>query len=145
MLVLMHMRAEGFVQSMFRMGELTAQNEAEKRIFWLCAQAESRHLGYGVMYLKYVLEPEPQRREEIPFYLDEAENADPETGTSGINAAECLIVVLAGGRDNPDEGFNKFMALRKRQVREYVHRLQVEGLGNRVDRMDPIMRMALET
>ncbi len=145
MSVLMHVQAEGFIQSMFRMGELIAQNEAEKRIFRLCAQDESRHLGYGVMHLKYVLEHEPERREEIHSYLDEAENADPETGTFGINVAECLIVLLAGGRDNPDEGFNKFMALRKRQVNEYIHRLQVAGLGDRVDRMDPIMRMALET
>ena len=144
MSVLMHVQAEGFIQSMFRMGELIAQNEAEKRIFRLCAQDESRHLGYGVMHLKYVLEHEPERREEIHSYLDEAESADPETGTFGINVAESLIVLLAGGRDNPDEGFNKFMALRKRQVNEYIHRLQVAGLGDRVDRMDPIMRMALE-
>ena len=144
MSVLMHVQAEGFIQSMFRMGELIAQNNAEKRIFRLCAQDESRHLGYGVMHLKYVLEHEPERREEIHSYLDEAEAADPETGTFGINVAESLIVLLAGGRDNPDEGFNKFMALRKRQVNEYIHRLQVAGLGDRVDRMDPIMRMALE-
>ena len=145
MSVLMHVQAEGFIQSMFRMGELIAQNEAEKRMFRLCAQDESRHLGYGVMHLKYVLEYEPERREEIHSYLDEAENADPETGTFGINVAECLIVLLGGGTENPDEGFNKFMALRKRQVQEYIHRLEVAGLGDRVDRMDPIMRMALET
>ncbi len=145
MSVLMHVQAEGFIQSMFRMGELIAQNEAEKRIFRLCAQDESRHLGYGVMHLKYVLEHEPERREEIHSYLDESENADPETGTFGINVAECLIVLLGGGTENPDEGFNKFMALRKRQVQEYIHRLEVAGLGDRVDRMDPIMRMALET
>jgi hypothetical protein len=145
MSVLMHVQAEGFIQSMFRMGELIAQNEAEKRMFRLCAQDESRHLGYGVMHLKYVMANEPERREEIHSYLDEAENADPETGTFGVNVAESLIVLLAGGRDNPDEGFNKFMALRKRQVQEYIHRLNVAGLDDRVDRMDPIMRMALET
>ena len=145
MSVLMHVQAEGFIQSMFRMGELIAQNEAEKRIFRLCAQDESRHLGYGVMHLKYLLETEPERREEIHGYLDQAENADPETGTFGINVAESLIVLLGGGKDHTDEGFNKFMALRKRQVQEYIHRLDVAGLDDRIDRMDPIMRMALET
>ncbi len=145
MSVLMHVQAEGFIQSMFRMGELIAQSDAEKRIFRLCAQDESRHLGYGVMHLKYVLEHEPWRREEIHAYLDEAENADPETGTFGINVAESLIILLGGGKKNSDEGFNKFMALRKRQVQEYLHRLEVAGLGDRLDRMDPIMRMALET
>jgi hypothetical protein len=145
MSAIMHVQAEGFVQSMFRMGELIAQNEAEKRMFRLCAQDESRHLGFGVMHLKYTLEHEPERREEIHAYLDESENADPETGTFGIQVAEALILLLGGGRDNTDEGFNKFMALRKRQVQEYLHRLTVAGLDDRYDRMDPIMRMALET
>ena len=144
MSVLMHVQAEGFIQSMFRMGELIAQNDAEKRMFRLCAQDESRHLGYGVMHLKYVLAEEPWRREEIHSYLDEAENADPETGTFGIQVAEALIVLLGGGKNKADEGFNKFMALRKRQVHEYIHRLNVAGLDDRVERMDPVMRMALE-
>lgn len=145
MSTIMHVQAEGFIQSMFRMGELIAQNDAEKRMFRLCAQDESRHLGFGVMHLKYVLENEPWRKEEIHSYLDESENADPETGTFGINVAESLIVLLGGGRKNSDEGFNKFMALRKRQVQEYIHRLTVAGLDDRVERMDPIMRMAIET
>jgi hypothetical protein len=144
MSAIMHVQAEGFVQSMFRMGELIAQNEAEKRIFRLCAQDESRHLGFGVMHMKYVLENEPWRREEIHSYLDESENADPETGTFGIQVAESLIVLLGGGKDNADEGFKRFMALRKRQVQEYLHRLTVAGLDDRYDRMDPLMKMALE-
>ena len=144
MSTIMHVQAEGFIQSMFRMGELIAQNEAEKRIFRLCAQDESRHLGFGVMHLKYVLEHEPWRREEIHSYLDESENADPETGTFGIQVAESLIVLLGGGKNNSDEGFNKFMALRKRQVQEYLHRLDVAGLDDRRERMDPMMRMMLE-
>ena len=145
MSTIMHVQAEGFIQSMFRMGELIAQNDAEKRMFRLCAQDESRHLGFGVMHLKYVLENEPWRKEEIHSYLDESENADPETGTFGINVAESLIVLLGGGRKNSDEGFNRFMALRKRQVQEYIHRLQVAGLDDRVERMDPVMRMAIES
>lgn len=144
MSAIMHVQAEGFIQSMFRMGELIAQNEAEKRIFRLCAQDESRHLGFGVMHLKYVLENEPERREEIHSYLDESENADPETGTFGIQVAESLIILLGGGKKNSDEGFNKFMALRKRQVQEYIHRLDVAGLDDRRERLDPVMRMALE-
>ena len=144
MSAIMHVQAEGFIQSMFRMGELIAQNEAEKRIFRLCAQDESRHLGFGVMHLKYVLENEPERREEIHSYLDESETADPETGTFGIQVAESLIILLGGGKKNSDEGFKKFMALRKRQVQEYIHRLDVAGLDDRRERMDPVMRMALE-
>jgi hypothetical protein len=74
---IMHVQAEGFIQSMFRMGELVANNDVEKRMFRMCAQDESRHLGFGVMHLKYVLEHEPERREEIHSYFDEAERTEP--------------------------------------------------------------------
>jgi len=145
MSAIMHVQAEGFVQSMFRMGELIAKNEAEKRMFRLCAQDESRHLGFGVMHLKYTLEVQPWRREEIHGYLDESENADPQTGTFGINVAEALIILLGGGRDNTDEGFNRFLALRRRQMQEYLHRLDVAGLDDRLERMDPAIRFMIQT
>ena len=141
---IMHVQAEGFVQSMFRMGELVANSDVEKRIFRMCAQDESRHLGFGVMHLKYVLETEPERREEIHSYFDEAENADPETGTFGPSVAESLIILLGKGSQNFDDGFNKFLALQKRQANEYMHRLSVAGLGDRRERMDPNMRVFLD-
>lgn len=143
MSAIMHVQAEGFVQSLFRMGELVAQNDVEKRIFRMCAQDESRHLGFGVMHLKYVLEHEPERREEIHHYLDESEAADPETGTFGEATAEALIVLLGGGKDKVDEGYQKFLALRRRQVNEYMHRLEVAGLGERRQRMDAGLAMFL--
>ncbi len=143
MSAIMHVQAEGFVQSLFRMGELVATNDVEKRIFRMCAQDESRHLGFGVMHLKYVLEKEPERREEIHHYLDESEAADPETGTFGDATAEALIILLGGGKDKIDEGYQKFLALRRRQVNEYMHRLEVAGLGDRRERMNQGMAMFL--
>src|SRR3989304_2736920 len=59
MSAIMHVFAEGFIQSLFRTGEYVSFNEAEKRIYRLCYQDESRHLGFGVMHLKYILETEP--------------------------------------------------------------------------------------
>jgi len=139
---IMHVQAEGFVQSMFRMGELVSNSDVEKRIFRLCAQDESRHLGFGVMHLKYVLETEPERREEIHSYLDEAEGFDPENGTFGPDVASALIMLL--GKGDIDEGFGKFLALQKRQVNEYMHRLSVAGLPERRERMHPNMAVFLE-
>lgn len=139
---IMHVQAEGFVQSMFRMGELVANNDVEKRIFRMCAQDESRHLGFGVMHLKYVLETAPERREEIHSYFDTAERTDPGNGTFGQSVAESLTILLGNG--DMDEGSKKFLALQKRQVNEYVHRLTVAGLGERRDRIDPNMRPLLE-
>ena len=55
----LHLVGEGFVQSLFRMGEMFAQSEVDKRMFRLAAQDESRHVAFGVMHMKYVMEVEP--------------------------------------------------------------------------------------
>ena len=69
----LHISGEGAVLTMFRMGELFGQNEAEKVMYRLCAQDEARHVAFGVMHLRFLSETAPERREEIEFYLDEAE------------------------------------------------------------------------
>jgi len=141
MSVLMHVQAEGFVQSMFRMGELIGQTDADKRIFRMSAQDESRHLAFGVMHLKYVLDTEPERREEIHHYLDKAEGDAAGGGSGDVTfpaVFEALCVLLGGGFDKFDEGLQKFLLLRKRQINEYVHRLEVAGLGDRRNRLGPL-------
>ena len=137
MSVLMHVLAEGFVQSLFRMGELIGQNDVEKRIFRLCAQDESRHLAFGVMHLKYTLETAPERREEIHHYLDKEEELfnTPDARNVGLN--EALAVLLGGGKDKIDVGYQKLLAVTKKQVNEYMHRLEVCGLGDRRERVHP--------
>ncbi|MGE5594777.1 MAG: hypothetical protein ACM3S1_01930 [Hyphomicrobiales bacterium] len=141
MSVLMHVQAEGFVQSMFRMGELIGQTEADKRIFRMSAQDESRHLAFGVMHLKYVLDTEPERREEIHHYLDKAEGDAAGGGSGDVTfppVFESLCILLGGGVDKFDEGVQKFLLLRKRQINEYLHRLEVAGLGDRRQRIGPL-------
>ena len=141
MSVLMHVQAEGFVQSMFRMGELIGQTEADKRIFRMSAQDESRHLAFGVMHLRYVMDMEPERAEEIHHYLDKAEGDAAGGGSGDVTfppVFESLCLLLGGGRDKFDEGVEKFLLLRKRQINEYLHRLNVAGL-DRKDRIGPLM------
>ncbi len=147
MSVLMHIQAEGFVQSMFRMGELIGKTEADKRIFRLSAQDESRHLAFGVMHLKYVLDTEPERREEIHHYLDKAEGDAAGGGSGDVTfppVFEALCILLGGGKDKFDEGVQKFLLLRKRQVNEYLHRLEVAGLGDRRQRVGPLLRQFVD-
>jgi hypothetical protein len=145
MSALMHVLAEGFVQTMFRTGEFIAQNEAEKTIFRLCAQDESRHVGFGVMHLRYVLEHAPERREEIHHYLDRAEQLfghPSDGGNAGLQ--EALLITMGGGKKNIDRGAQLAMALNKKQANEYMHRLEVAGLGDRRYRMNPALAMALD-
>ena len=147
----LHIVGEGFVQSVFRMGELIAHSEVDKRIFRLAAQDESRHVAFGVMHMKHMLETEPERREEVHTYLDRMEGqvgvVPNQSGlTGGGETTEALAILLGGGSDEVrlNEGYNKLMAVRRRQLKEYVHRLEVAGLGDRIERMPARMRAFVE-
>lgn len=148
MTAMLHLVGEGFVQTLFRMGELIAQNEAEKKIFRLAAQDESRHLAFGVTHLKYLMDTEPWRKEEIHTYLDLQEGALGQSQQAGLTTnpltGEALAILAGGGIDHIDEGYAKLMIMRKRQVNEYMHRLEVIGMGDRRERMAPMLRDLLD-
>ena len=146
----LHLVGEGFVQSMFRMGELIAHSEVDKKIFRLSAQDESRHVAFGVMHMKYLLSVEPERREEVHTYLDRMEGQVGSTPnqsglTGGGDTTEALAILLGGGKSESqlNEGYTKLMAVRRRQFTEYVHRLDVVGLGDRRERMPERIRAFL--
>ncbi len=135
----LHISGEGSVLTLFRMGELMSYNDAEKHIYRLCAQDESRHVAFGVMHLKYLGAIDTERREEIQCYLDEAERALV-IGASGQNPAArglpsnaALAILLGGGDDKVDEGMKTLLAVRQRQVKEYVQRVRVAGFGERFE------------
>lgn len=133
----LHVAGEGAVLSIFRMGELMAYNEAEKRIYRLCAQDEARHVAFGVMHLRYLSETAPERREEVHCYLDESERSliagqqNPAARQNMIS--ESLALLLGGGKEKYDEGYKKLMAIRKRQVKEYMQRVKSAGFGERFE------------
>jgi len=70
---LMHLLGEGLVLDIFRMGELIAPTDVEKRIFRMCMQDEARHVAYGTMHLRYRLERDPSMAEDFHAYLDKGE------------------------------------------------------------------------
>jgi hypothetical protein len=146
---ILHVQGEGLVQSIFRMGEYIATNDAEKRIFRLAAQDESRHVAFGVMHLKYILETQPWRREEIHGYLDYAEPVVRGGSTGGVAGGsptfgQSLGALFAHKLGDQDKGIDMTMAAFNRQLREYMHRLEVAGLPERRDRLHPQLKAALE-
>jgi hypothetical protein len=157
MSAIMHVQGEGLVQSIFRMGEYIATNEAEKRIFRLSAQDESRHVAFGVMHLKYILETEPERREEIHSYLEKAEpligagggaagaggNQGPVAGGSPIFGSS-LGVLFGHSLGSADEGGRMALAAFRRQLNEYMHRLEVAGMGERRYRLPAQIQALLD-
>ena len=150
MSAIMHVQGEGLVQSIFRMGEYIATNEAEKRIFRLSAQDESRHVAFGVMHLKYILETEPERREEIHSYLEKAEpligaggGSAPVAGGSPIFGTS-LGMLFGHSLGSAEEGGKMALAAFRRQLNEYMHRLEVAGMGERRYRLPPMIQAILE-
>ena len=132
----LHVSGEGSVLTLFRMGELMAQNEAEKVIYRLCAQDEARHVAFGVMHLRYMAETAPDRREEIHCYLDEAEGGLIGAGNPVGQLAptsESMAIILGGGKEHFDDGMNKIIAIRRRQLREYQKRVVSAGFGERFE------------
>jgi hypothetical protein len=147
----LHLVGEGFVQSLFRMGELIAHSEVDKRIFRLAAQDESRHVAFGVMHMKHFLETEPERREEVHTYLDRMEGQVGVTPnqaglTGGGDTTEALAILLGGGKSEAqlNDGYQKLLAVRRRQFNEYMHRLDVVGLGDRRERLPERVRAFID-
>ncbi len=129
----LHIVAEGFVQSIFRMGELIGKNEADKRIFRLAAQDESRHVAFGVMHCKHLIETQPERKEEIANYIQRQGGGGGASIATGNTTSEALAILLGGGKDNIDEGYKMLMAARQKQAKELAQRLKVVGLTEMAD------------
>ena len=146
---ILHVQGEGLVQSIFRMGEYIATCPAEKRMFRLAAQDESRHVAFGVMHLKYILETQPWRREEIHSYLNYAEPAIQGGSAGGVaggspHFGQSLGVLFSYRLGSDEEGQNMTMVAFRRQMQEYMHRLDVAGLTDRRERISPQFKMMLE-
>jgi hypothetical protein len=93
------------------------------------------------------VETEPDRKEELHHYLDIQEGALGQSqGSLSTNPAtsEALAILAGGGIEHLDEGMQKVMIMRKKQINEYMHRLEVIGLGDRRERMAPNMKIFLE-
>jgi hypothetical protein len=127
MLARLHLFGEGRVLTFFRLGELIAQNEAEKTIFRLCAQDESRHVAFGCLQLRYLIAEDPDRIEEIHEALDIAEQRVLELGATP-EQLEPFLILLGGGVDKMDAGMEKFAYMRKKIVQEYLQRCHSIGL-----------------
>jgi len=138
MVVIQMVLHDGFTLAQLAHGEAFAHNGAEKLIFRLAMQDKARHVAYGIGHLKHVLIHRPNRRQEMQRYLEKGERAlivdDRDTPTR-----EALAILLGGGKSESqlNEGYNRLLAVRRKQFNEYVHRLDVVGLGDRRERMHP--------
>ena len=137
----LHISGEGLVLSIFRMGELMSYNDTEKAIYRLAASDESRHVAFGVMHLQYLSQTDPERKAEIHSYLDEIEMGlvqgfgGQNPAARGTPSSMALAILLGGGTDEASvrEGEQISLAVRQRQIKEYMQRVRVAGFGDRFE------------
>jgi hypothetical protein len=142
---LMHLLGEGFVLDIFRMGELIAPTDVEKRIFRMCMQDEARHVAYGTMHIRYAIEHDPDVAEEIHEALDHGELVLTDFG-GAPDVSTALAVLLAGGVEHvEDKGFPLSMELSKKQFSSYLARCERAGIS-RLDRTKiPLELLGIDT
>ncbi len=126
---LLHLLGEGFVLDIFRMGELIAPSDVEKRMFRMCMQDEARHVAYGTMHLRYAVEQDPDVAEEIHEALDHGERILVDFGAAP-DVSTALAVLLAGGVDHlEDKGFPLALEMNKKQFTSYLARCERAGIS----------------
>ena len=85
--------------------------------------------------------------DEIHHYLDRVETTlapDPTDDPVSFALFEALAILMGGGIKNIDSGINMSMQVQKKRVNEYMHRLNVAGLGDRRERMNPMLKQFLD-
>ena len=140
----LHVLGEGFVQTIFRAGEYLGKSEPEKKIFRLCLQDESRHVAFGTMHLKYLLESQPDRRAEVHKYLDYVESQLSDGAAIGLDVPMSLATLMAGSADRIEEGFKMVGELNRKVVEEYLQRLSAAGMPERRERLDAKLQRMLK-
>ena len=128
---------DSFVLSLYQMLAALAQNDAEVALFTLAAQDKARHLAYGVDHTRFLIEHQPERREEIRRYLIKGEEYVAKDRASDTPMREALAIHLGGGVQQIGEGFRRLDAFRQRQLQAYLGRVEAAGIKDHQDVLWP--------
>jgi hypothetical protein len=129
----LNLLGEGFILSVFRAGEFIAKTHVDREIFRLCMQDEARHVAFGTIELKNYLEnhPDPQLADErMHRYADVGELLI----TSSVlepTVIEPLAMLLAGSKEDIDDGMEGFSMLWQVIRDEYLERCDRAGFDRR--------------
>jgi hypothetical protein len=144
MATLVFLMNDSFVLSLYELGAGLAQNEAESRLFSLAAQDKARHLAYGVEHTRFLLEHQPERREEIRRYLSKGEEYLAKDDVQDVPMREALAIHLGGGLEQIGQGFRRLRDFRRRQVLAYLDRVEAAGLKDHRASLWPELASYLE-
>ncbi|MGH9035115.1 MAG: ferritin-like domain-containing protein, partial [Acidimicrobiia bacterium] len=124
---------EGFVLSIFRAGEFLARTTVDREIFRRCMQDEARHVAYGTMELKSYLENHPDPVVALDHMHRFADLGEMVLFTSFVDPCllEPIAVLMGGGLDQIDEGFEGITFLWATLREEYLQRCDRAGFDRR--------------
>ena len=128
---------DSYVLSLYQLMAALAQNDAEAELFALAAQDKARHLAYGVDHTRYLIDHQPERKEEIRRYLIKGEEYIAKDRASDTPMREALAIHLGGGIKHIGDGFRRLDAFHQRQLQAYLGRVEAAGLDNHQDVLWP--------
>ena len=114
---------DSMLLTLFKNGDLFAQNQLERDMYALVARDRQRMMDYHIERLKHFLFKVPERRDEQQLYFGKAEGRMSKDWTDPV-VNEPLAILLGGGRDNMEAGAAKLKDLRKLQVDTYIKDLE---------------------
>ncbi len=129
-----HVIFEGSVLSIFRFGEFLGRTDVDKQIFRMVMQDEARHVAYGAMHLKYLLEgaPDPDaQRKELHELADLAEMFFMDLFFLQPATIESLAILAGGGVAGIDKGLEVYKDVYRKLREEYLSRIERAGLNRR--------------
>ena len=135
---------DSFVLSLYRLLAALAQNDAEVELFTLAAQDKARHLAYGIDHTRFLLEHQPERKDEIRRYLAKGEEYIAMDRASDAPMREALAIHLGGGLKRIGEGFRRLDDFHRRQLQEYLGRVEAAGFKDHRDVLWPALAADLQ-
>jgi hypothetical protein len=114
---------DSMLLTLFEMGDELANNQLERDMWRLCARDRRRFMDYHIERFKHFLFKKVERREEQNFYFNKAEHRVAKEWQDPT-VWEPLAVLLGGGRDGIAKGQERLLALRRKQVQDYVENLR---------------------
>jgi len=126
-----HVVFEGAILSMFRFGEFLGKTDVDKQIFRMVMQDEARHVAYGTMHLKYMIEhaPDPKAKmNELHDLATQSEMYFLELFFMHPATVESCAILGGNGIDGIGKGLEIYKALYRKMRAEYLSRIARAGL-----------------
>lgn len=126
-----HVVFEGAILSMFRFGEFLGKTDVDKQIFRMVMQDEARHVSYGTMHLKFLLDnaPDPEReRDRLHALADMAEVFFLDLFFLQPGTIESCAILAGEGLDGFARGLEIYKGVYVKMRDEYLSRIKRAGL-----------------